>query len=148
MSSYNRIDLSGDGVYEEAIGSGTVKPGHLVELTSGSAVKVHATEGGYAEIAFATEDQHQGGTVDDSYATTERVSYVIPRRGRRIQAILKAGESVNPSTNLVSAADGTLIAEASVSSGTTVKQIIGKPMETLDNSSSTAVDAFIEIRVL
>lgn len=148
--SDNTIHLSGNFRHEEALASGSIKPGHLLELTSATAdtVKVHATEGGYAERAFAIEDALQGNTKDTTYATTTRVMYNLELPGNEVQAWLAAGENVAKGARLISAGDGTLIAEASATSAGVVKQIIAIAAEALDLSDSGDVDTLIDVRVM
>lgn len=144
----NRIMLAGGFRGEEDTGDGTISPGMLLERTSTPKVKVHATEGGYAERAFAFEDALQGKTVNDDYATATLVTYGLAEPGAEVQAILKAGENVAIGAKLVSAGNGKLIAEGSVSSGVTVKQIIAIAQEALDLSGSGDVDTLLAVRVL
>ena len=59
-----------------------------------------------------------------------------------------AGENVSIGDKLISAGDGTLIANGSETSGTTVRQIVAIATEAEDLSGSGAVDTLIEVRVL
>jgi len=146
--SANKIVLNSNGLVasEEAIGSGTIKPGHLIAVTTAGAVIVHTPEGGFAERAFATEDANQGNTVDTSYANGARVMYACVAPGTKVQARLAAGENVTAiGTQLISNGDGTLIALASAGSGVTVRQIIAVAMEVMN---ATSAEKFIAVRVL
>lgn len=147
----NRIHLIGSGRLEEDIAGAALTPGHLIEAYNASGtkkVRKHSTEGGYAERGFALEDALQGREIDTAYAADERVSYVLAAPGDVVYAYLKAGENVAIGAKLISAGDGTLIAEGSASSGTTVKQIIGQAEEALDLSASGATDTRLAVRVL
>lgn len=146
--SANQIQLKGGFWRDELRAAAALTPGHLIERTAADKVQVHATEGGFAERAFAVEDALQGKTIDDAYALDDLVSYNLVKPGSEVQAWLKAGENVAIGAKLVSAGDGTLIAEGSVASGVTVKQVIGIATEALDLSASGAVDTRIDIRVL
>jgi hypothetical protein len=150
MSDENRIHLGGEFVYEEALASGVVQPGMLVELTSATAstVRAHATEGGTAERMFALEDALQGNTISDNYASGDLVALCLPLPGSSVFAIIKAGENISKGEKLVSAGDGTLIAENTVASGTTVAQVIAVAKEALDLSASGAVNTRLAVRVL
>ncbi len=150
MSDENRIHLGGEFVHEEALASGVIQPGMLVELTSATAdtVRAHAAEGGRAERMFAVEDALQGNTIDDNYASGDLVMLCIALPGSSVFAILKAGENVAKGAKLVSAGDGTLIAESSVASGTTVEQVIAVAKEALDLSASGAANTRLAVRVL
>lgn len=148
--SDNAIHLAGDYRHEEALASGSVKPGYLLEITSATAdtVKAHATEGGYSERAFAKEDALQGNTKSTTYATTTRVMYNLELPGNEVQAFLKAGENVTKGEQLISAGDGTLIAKGSATSAGVVMQVIAIAMEALDLSGSGDVDTLMPVRVL
>lgn len=146
----NTIQLNGEFRHEEGIASGTVSPGMLLERTSATThtVKAHATEGGYAERAFAVEDALQGNTVDDDYADGDLVSYHLAVPGAEVQALIKAGSVVSVGEQLISGGDGTLIPNGDESSGTTVKQIIAVATEAIDLSDSGDVDTLSPVRVL
>lgn len=148
-TSANQIQLKGDFRLEERISTAvTLSPGHLVEKTSADLVQKHSTEGGDAELAFAVEDALQGKTIADVYAVSTRVFYHLQHVGSEVQAFLKAGENVVIGAKLVSAGDGTLIAEGSVSSGVTVKRVVAIATEALDLSASGDVDTLMDVRVL
>ncbi len=150
MSDENRIHLGGAFVHEEALASGTIQPGMLVELTtaSTSTVRAHATEGGTAERMFAVEDALQGKAISDNYANGDLVMLCLALPGTSIFAIIKAGEKISKGEKLVSAGDGTLISESSVASGTEVAQVIAVAKEALDLSASGAVNTRLAVRVL
>jgi len=82
-------------VFEEITGSGTIYPGMLLELTSGNAVKAHATaSGNVVPPMFAIENELEGDDIDDAYATTERVQVWIPTRGDIVYGILADGQNI------------------------------------------------------
>ena len=146
----NQIQLIGGFRREEALASGGITPGHLLEITSATAptVKVHATEGGYAERAFAVEDALQGQIVSHAYLTTERVSYNIVEPGAVVNAMIQAGQTITIGERLISGADGTLIAEDAKASSTTIKQIIAVAVEALDLSDSDLSATLCAVRVI
>lgn len=144
----NRIVLVGSGRHVEAVAAGAITPGHLIELTSAGKFQKQATEGGYAEKLFAVEDALQGRGIDTAYAADERVTGFIFNRGDEVYAYLKAGENVAVGTKLIAAGDGTLIANGSESSGTTVKEIVGVALEAKDLSGSGAVATRISVRLV
>lgn len=141
----NQIQLSGDYIREEALASGTVSPGMLLELTSATAdtVKAHATQGGEHERAFAVEDSLQGNEITDDYANGALVQYNIVQPGARVQALLKAGESVTKGDTLISGGDGTLIGDT----GSPVQKT-AIALETLDLSASGSSNTLMDVRVL
>jgi len=148
MSSENRIHLIGDFRRDEALAADTVTPGDLVELDSDGYYQPHSTEGGYAERIFAEADVLQGNTISTDYDAADLVSANVEVTGNETQAFLKAGENVSIGDFLVSAGDGTLIANGSESSGTTVRQIIAVAREAKDLSGSGAVATLIRVRLL
>lgn len=146
----NMIHLIGDFRREEALASGTVKPGHLLEITSATVdtVKAHATQGGHAERAFAVEDALQGNEITDDYASGARVEYNVEDPGAVVQAIILAGEDIAKGDKLISNGDGTLIENGSEASGVTVRQVIGYALEACDLTGSGAVNTLCTIRLL
>lgn len=135
--------IQGRGDYEryEALANGAVSPGHLVELDSNSKVKVHATAGGWAELAFAVEDSLQGDDVTDSYADGDLVQYNIQKRGNIVWCRIKNGESVSVGDKLVSAGNGEMQEFVSDSSAVIVEQIpLLVALEACDMSDSSAAD--------
>ena len=148
MSSENQVHLIGDFRRDEALAAGTITPGHLIEEDSSGEFQVHSTEGGYASRLFAEVDALQGNTLDDDYSADDLVSANVELPGNEVQAFLKVGENVAIGATLISAGDGTLIAEGSASSGVTVKQIIAIAREAEDLSGSGAVDTLIRVILL
>lgn len=143
----NKIVLKSNARLDEVTASEILSPGHLLEAVSTGKYQKHATEGDYALRAIATEDALQGKTASDAYAVDDKVQAAFLNSGDKVQAILKAGENVAIGAPLISAGDGTLIAEASVSSGVTVKDVIGFADEALNLSASGAVDTLCDVLV-
>jgi len=89
IKAKNYLDIN-----EEYLASGAVTPGMLVEQNAATTVRAHATAGGNAVPMFACEDELQGGSIDDVFATTERIPAVwIPQRGDQVYAILADGNN-------------------------------------------------------
>lgn len=150
MTAPNTIRLTGQFRYEEYLTESAITPGHLVELFNSSGtgkVKKHATEGGHTERAFAVEDALQGNTIDDAYASGDLVGVALADPGAEVYAYLKAGESVVPGDELISAGDGTLIKNGSEASGTTVEQVVATALEVLDLSDSGDTATRLRVRV-
>ena len=104
-----RIHLKGDRRTEENIAAEAISPGHLIKRdTSGTLIK-HDDVDGPAEAYFAREDAEQGKTIDDAYATDDRVFCILPAKGTEIQAILQGGVTCPDGNALSSGGDGTLI---------------------------------------
>ena len=147
MSSENQIQLKGDYRYDEKTAGGAISPGHLIEIDSAGDVVVHSTEGGRAARLFAVEDALQGNTLDDDYADDDLVPCHHEYPGSEIQAFLKSGENVSIGDELISAGDGTLIADGSESSGVTVADRIAIALEAKNLSGSGAVDTLIQVLI-
>lgn len=144
-----KIHCNGPMREDEAVATAVaISPGMLVERTSAGLVQAHSTEGGDAAVIVALEDNFQGKTVDDAYAVSTLIFLGIPRKGTKMNMLLKAGENVAIGDNLVSAGDGTLIAEGSVASGTTVEQVIAKAAEAKDLSASGAANALMAVEIV
>ncbi len=144
-----RIQLTGDYLLEEAdAGVAGILPGMLLRVTNDETVSPHATQGGWAERAFAVEDALQGNGIDDAYADEEKVIFHMQRRGNRVNAIIRAGENLEVGDLLVSAGDGTLIDGSSVGSGVDVADIIAVAVEEIDLSASGAVNTLAAVRIL
>jgi len=148
MSTENQVHLIGNFRREEAVAAGTIQPGMLIEEDSSAEFKAHSTEGGVAVLLFAEVDALQGNTLDDNYSADDLVSANVELPGNEVQALLKAGENVSIGTKLISAGDGTLIADGSESSGVTIKQYIAVAREAEDLSGSGAENTLIRVMLL
>jgi hypothetical protein len=144
----NQIQLSGDFRREEAIGSGALYPGMMVELTSLLRVRAHSTEGGEGERAFVVEDALQGKTVDDVYATGTLVSYNIVARGAVIMARIDEGQNITMGEKLMSSGEGNLIGQSSAVSSGELQTIIAVALEDLDLSDSGSGNQLCMVRIL
>jgi len=148
MSDENQVHLVGDFRREEARAASTITPGMLIEKTSAGTVQAHSTEGGYAQRMFAEVDALQGNTLTDDYSAADLVAMNVENPGNYIQAFLKAGENVAIGDELISAGDGTLIANGSETSGTTIDQVVAHAEEAKDLSGSGAVATLMKVQVL
>ena len=91
MPSPNTIVLKCNGLserYDEATAAGAITPGHLIQMDSNGAVVVHATQWGGGEYMFAIEDSFQGRTIDNAYASGEKVRMHRAQLGDEIYAFL------------------------------------------------------------
>lgn len=148
--AFKTIHLLGEARTEEDIAGGALTPGHLVEKynDSGDAkLRVHQTQGGFAERAVAVEDALQGREIDTAYAADERVTYKLFATGSVAYLYLKAGQNVALGDKLISNGDGTLIANGQEATGVSVEQIVGQAEEALDLSATGAVDTRLPVRL-
>jgi len=135
------ILLKGEGVVEEYIAAGVIKPGHLVTLNSDEKLAVNSGAAAACEKMFATEDALQGRTIDTAYAADERVFAAIVEPGDHVYAFLSAGENASIGSHLSSNGDGTLQV------GTT--NAIAVALEAVNASdSSAAADERIRVRII
>jgi len=102
------IILKGSGVRKEALASGSVTPGHLLQLTSAGAFIVHQVAKGIGRALFAVEDDLQGNGIDDVYATTTLVQANIMQKGDVVNAILATSQTIVRGDYLESAGNGQL----------------------------------------
>lgn len=118
----------------EGDAAAAITPGHLLAYDANGDLVPHGTDAGenprplFADLPFDPSKDKS-----DAYDSGERVrtGYAVP--GVETDALLAAGESVDPTTPLVSAGDGTL-RELDTAAGDTHAAVVGYPTETVDNS--------------
>jgi hypothetical protein len=142
------ILLKGEINHEEAIASGVLSPGHLIMLDSAGKVLKHATQGGYAERLFATENALAGKSIDDAYAIGDVVPYNVSEPGDIVNALLAPAVAYAIGDQLISAGNGTLKKASLVSTGVTVKQIIGVVTQAIDLTAGGAVATCSPVRLV
>lgn len=143
--SANRIQIDSEGYrLEEAVASGTVKPGMIVQKTSTGAVKAHAVAGGRGLVQVAVEDALQGKTIDDSYSNGNMVTYHIQQPGTRFQGILLAAQNVAVGDALISDGAGRLKATLSGDSDDNQEHVLAYAEEAVN--ANGGVDEFILVR--
>lgn len=154
----NTILLIGDqkrGRREGKVASGqTITPGHFLNRDSSGNLIVHAGDGGnVAPAMVAVEDDLQGKEITDTYAALSRIQFHVCVPGEVVYALLANGESVTPADYLSSKGDGTLdkyVAQSVSESGSatvtiTPKNIVARPLSTLNNTSGAAARIAVEI---
>lgn len=131
---------------EEGQAAGTIKPGHLIQENSSLNYVVHATAGGNAENFFAIEDELQGKNIDQNYTSGNRVQAVICRSGDVVYGRIANGQTIAVGNYLESNGDGYLRlhtpdVDSSANTGADYnRSIIGKSLEAIDMSDSSAAD--------
>lgn len=143
------ITVKGEGVLIEGIASGTVSPGMLLERTNAAnTMKAHATSGGKAQTLFAVEDELQGNTVSDDYATTKRMFAKIFRPGDQVLARCANGQNLALGDFLCSNGDGKLRKCITDSSGVVVEDNpVAVCQQAIDFSGSSGEDPSSELFV-
>ena len=146
----HNVILSGSVTKREAIGSGAITPGHLLQLNSTAGqVKVHATSGGDAAPIFARENESIGGKISTAYSSADTVHYFIAHPGAVVYALVAAGASaITVGDPLESAGDGTLKKHTAkawdVGVTTSINEtqysapIVARALESKDNSGGSA----------
>lgn len=131
-------------VKKEAIASGSVLPGMLLERTNAATdtVKAHAQSGRRTgPILVAIEDELQGNDIADTYATTTRVFFKAVKPGDEV--VLRVLNGVNVTKGALLTSDGTgYVRLAKKDSSDTVVEddVFGVALEAVDMSGSNAVD--------
>ena len=138
-------------IFEEILTSGIVTPGMLVETDTDGYVLAHSTAGGNTERMFAVQDQMQGKTINDNYASGVKAQVWIPGRGDQVFAILVDGGTAVPIGGLLESAGGGFLQlhvadvesfESNEAGELTVlpNQIVGMALEALDLSDSSGAE--------
>ncbi|KKN41994.1 hypothetical protein LCGC14_0717540 [marine sediment metagenome] len=151
MGLQNTILVKGNNPVDEAIASGVVTPGNLIERISTGAVRRHATAGGNVAALVAKEDDLQGNGITDNYADEERVFFYAPQPGDVLNMLLKNGETAVIGSFLESDGAGKLqvhvpdqadVGLDSASDTTTLysAQIKFQAIEAVDMSGSSGAD--------
>jgi hypothetical protein len=141
--AFKTIILKGEGIPGEAIGSGTIRPGDLIEKTSAGLVQRHSSAGGYAQLMVAVENSIAGVAIGTAYASTALVQYVLLHEGMTVLMRLADGENVAINDKLESNGSlGELRKEVADTSAGTIKPgaRIGRAAVAVDMSSSAGAD--------
>lgn len=125
-------------VNEEYVAGGAITPGMLVALNNAGAVVAHPGANQDAFPMFAQEDELQGKTIDDAYASGNRVQVWVPTRGDIVNGLLANTENVAIGDFLCSNGDGTLQKYVAASVGDYPIAIVGQAIEALNNTSGAA----------
>jgi len=148
------IDL-GEFVHDEKLANAALSPGHLLERLSTDKVQKHSTEGGYWNYTVAKEqalgptagDLSKAGSVDDAYAANELVPIKVAQPNSRLALLLKAGVNYAIGDKLISDGAGRVKKLTAVSSGVTVKQVVGECLEAVALSASGSVDTLGMVQI-
>lgn len=140
----NRIVVKHEAVvYEEAIASGILKPGHHIKLDTDGKVLKHATAGGKDSLMVAIEDSLQGKTITDAYAVGDLVRYEMLKHGDVFYGrVPAAAPAIVIGDSLV--ADGT---GCFIKLVTSTHHIYAEAIEALDNSAGGA-EAFLKMKAM
>lgn len=121
-------------IEDEADAAAAITPGHLVEYAANGDVQPHSTDAGtdgarpiFADLPFGPGTEKSG-----EYGAGERVRTGLVRPGVEVDALLAAGETVDPTTPLVSNGDGTFRA-LDTAGGDDPDAVLAYPTESVDN---------------
>lgn len=98
-------------VINDMAASEAVTPGHLVERVNTAGVwrwRKHASAGGDAQRAVATEQSMMNLGVDDAYAAGDLMEVVEATHGTNLWMLIASGQNIAYGDRLESAGDGTL----------------------------------------
>ena len=131
-------------IVNEYDAGGAITPGMLVTLASDGDVDKNGAAGVACEKMFALEDELQGKTIDDAYATGAPVQCWTAVPGEEVLAWLKDGEDVAVGDVLTSAGAGKLKAKGITDIA------IAVALEAVDMSGSAGADPSgrIAVRIL
>jgi len=100
-------------IINEEVANEAITPGQLVELRSDGKIQKHSTAGDYAATRVALEDELQGNTVEDDYASDDQVQVWDVTPGEEVLVAIESGDSPSVGDKLESAGNG------NVTTGTT-----------------------------
>lgn len=123
-------------VIDEFEAGGAITPGMLLVEGSAGTVVAHATADGAAEKLFALEDELQGKTISDAYASGDPVQCWFAGRGDVVNAILTTSQTIAIGDQLVSNGDGAL--KAIGASPTIPNSVVGVSTEAVTTTTATA----------
>ncbi len=144
--SQRTIDL-GEYVHDEKLANAALSPGHLLERLSTDKVQKHATEGGYWNRTVAKENPLYAQSVDDAYAANDVVQIKVAQPGSRCALLLKAGVNYAIGDKLISDGAGRVKKLTAVTSGVTVKQVVGECLEAVALLATGSVDTLGAVQV-
>lgn len=92
------------GHHDEGTADAAISPGECIQLAAdGKFDPAHKSkaESIKGDLLIATEDALQGKTVADAYASGNKVFFYIPCRGDHVNVLIKSGEDIQVSDNIV-----------------------------------------------
>lgn len=110
MSTPNRIKLKTRGRYDEVTSSGVLYPGMLLLENSSSVAIAHNVAGGIAAPVIVLEDALQSKTILQPLVSGEATPVHRGAKGDSVLMLLQAVQNVTKGAELMSAGDGTLMA--------------------------------------
>lgn len=126
LKRYNKIVNENDAAE-------SITPGALIELDSNGEYQNHSTADGPASATFALEDELQGNSVKDDYASGDPVQGGTFQPGDEVLALVASSYSPTVGEYLTSAGNGNL--QARGGSGDAIAVVINSNKEVDDNNN-------------
>lgn len=105
-----RIELISHGRHDEAPASADCYPGMVLQQNSSMQVAPHAVPGGLGPLMVAVEDAWRGADITQKLPANYVIPFRRPTRGDLLLMLLQNGQNVAAGVGLMSAGDGTLVA--------------------------------------
>lgn len=148
-STPHTITLSGGNSRRELLAGGTIKPGHLLAVSSGAVIAHGTADGGtlkYVALENPTEGSDTTANIDVAYASGDTVYFAQGQPGDVFYMWLTtSNNAVVDVSPLVSTGDGALKV-ATLGATTLEGAIVGYPAESLNNT--TGSDARLKVRIV
>lgn len=145
-SKPDTILLKGEPNRFEREANATIKPGDMLELTTGDKVQRHSTAQGRHPRWFAIENEIAGDDLTHDYASGEQVLIHSARPGDNLLLNLADGENVSIGDYLVSDGAGRVQKADTNSAGELEGSLVGFALEAIDLSGSSAADPSFRLR--
>lgn len=129
-------------VNEESIAQETILAGHLLELTSGGAVKKNTAAAANVARAFALERDELGTGIETAYASGDTVKVGVFHAGQRVYAFIASGQNIARGAYVTTDNAGRVTA-----TGVTAPLRIGRATESVNNSAGPG-DARLTIEIV
>lgn len=129
-------------INEESIAQEAILPGHLLELTSGGAVKKNTNAAANAAPCFALERDELGKDINTAYASGDTVKVGAFHAGQRVYAFIASGQNIARGAYVTTDNAGRVTA-----TGATASLRIGKATESVNNTAGPG-DARLTIEIV
>lgn len=136
--------------HEEFPANAALSPGHVLSLNSSAKVLKNATQGAAWNRFVAKEDALQGKTIADAYAANDIVMVHIAMPGDIVAVLADPGAAGNYAIGdqlILSGTAGQVKKLSAVTTGVTVRNVIGEVVEARNLSTTGAVTALVKMRV-
>ena len=133
--------------HEELPADAALSPGNALKVNSTNECLKVATEGDWWNGMVAKEDVLRGKTVADAFAAADIVPIHMAAPGDVLQMRFLAGGNYARGALLILDSAGRVKLLSAVTSGVTVKKVIGEVWEALNLSASGAVDTLGKVLI-